>query len=988
MTNRNKLMASTIFGGSLLMSTLMATVSYAQDAVPPAEEEVVQEVVVTGSRIRRVETRTSAPLTMIDAQAMTDRGVTQAGDILNISTSVTPSYPVTDGSGAASGSGQQYPNLFGMGKGRTLTLVNGRRFVASEAGREGNAVDTNMIPVGLIKRIDIVPAGGAAVYGSDAIAGVVNYVLKDDFEGAEFDIQYGQSSRGDYNTPSLRATFGHNFDNGKGNIAFDAGWSKTDPLYWRDRPTSNLGRLTVANSANTSESDGIPSVRENFNSAFWVFNTNGVLFTTPAPVPQFLLRNAGVAQQFTAAGGIQAYDPGTIAGIPFASGGQGFDYRDLTALRSGTERRTANLVGHYDLTDRIKISAELSHAEVDGLDPIGTYASNTPLNGAATGSGVIAFTRDNAFLTPEAITSLSAIRPAFAGGAPLFLSKMWDNLLPSGATNYKTETTRALVSLAGDFDFANRNFYWDVSYSHGVTEGSEQSWGVITQRYNKAINARRNGAGEIVCAVNADTDLTNDDAACAPINPFGAGNVSEAGRNYVSTEIGQEYKNTQKDFLATLGGDVVQLPGGMMKFSVAYERREEEAEFNPLPSSLAGLTGSQVPTLATKGSYNTNEYSAEVLVPIVGGDFTLPLVKALDFNGAYRRVDNSLAGEEDVWAAGLRWQVTDLFALRASRSRNFRAPTLTMILAPTSTDLGNVGQDPCDFRYINGGPAPSTRLANCQAEWTANGYGDLSTFQNSSTNFDTALVTTGGNRDLKNEVSDTTTYGFVFQPTFVPGLTLVVDRIEVDLQDGLSVFEPQNFMFTCYDSSFRPDDVCATFIRDATGQVVSATSTTYNAGLVEMRGETYNLNYNFPLGRFFGDRDLGRFDLGVEATHISDYVTSVTGFDLTRSDGTLAQPEWSARYDVNYVKGPLRVSYSASYLSAGKVDLSDNVESKPVYDINSNLRHNLSAQYELNENITVRGGVINLTDEEPSYPTLYYGDIVGRQYYVGLKAKF
>ncbi|GGZ43546.1 TonB-dependent receptor [Asticcacaulis endophyticus] len=997
-TNRNKLMASTIFGGSLLMSTLMATVSYAQDAVPPAEDEVVQEVVVTGSRIRRSSTKTSAPLTMIDAQTLTDRGVVQAGEMLNLTTSISASFPLADGTGNDAGTGQQFPNLFGMGAGRTLTLVNGRRFIASQSGMDGNAVDTNIIPSGLIKRIDVVQAGGAAVYGSDAIAGVINYVLKDDFEGAELDIQTGTSSRGDYNKNAIRATFGHNFDNGKGNLAFDAGWSSTDPLYWNDRPRSALGRVNVS-SGNTNPSDGIPTVRENLDTRFWSFNTNGVIFATaPAPAlnpdgtPRFILKSNGTYTQFNDAGtGLAAYDSGTPGGIPFSSGGDGFSYRELAALYTGVERSTATLIGHYDLTDRVKLYGEVTYAEVEGYDPYQSYQSNTVLNAPATGSGYIAFTRNNAFLTPDTITALTTASPSFGAGAPLFMSKIWADLWPSRAGEYITESYRALGGISGDFDAFDRNFYWDVSYSRGVTEGKSRGWGTITANLAKAVNAVKNSSGQIVCAVNADVSTTNDDVACVPINMFGTGNVTEAGRAYVSAEVGSDYKNTQDDFLATIGGDLINLPAGMVNFSLAYEHRKEEAEFNPLPANLNGTVGAGTKTLATQGEYKTDEYSAEVLIPIVGGDFTLPFVQALEVSGAYRYVDHSIAGNEDVWGAGIRWQVVDSFAFRANQSRNFRAPTLTQLFAPTSTALGSVGQDPCDFRYINSGPAPATRLANCQAEWTAAGRNPaaLTTFQNDSTNFSSAMVTTGGNADLKNEVSETTTYGFVFQPTFLSGLTVVVDRFKVELENGLSAFAPVNFMSTCYDSSVRPVDVCSTFTRDATtGNVVTAVTTTYNAGQVNMEGEIYNVNYTFPLGKYFGDRDLGRLELGMEATHLALYETSVTGFDLTRTDGTTLQPEWTTRVDVNWSKGPYRASYSAFYLSEGKVNRTDTIENTPTPNIDANLRHSISAQYDVNEKLTVRGGVTNLTDEEPSYPTLNYGDILGRQYYVGLKAKF
>jgi iron complex outermembrane receptor protein len=273
---RGRLLATTIIGGAALAGGLMPTRVHAQETA-----ETVTEVIVTGSRIRRAETTTPAPVTVIGQEAIVERGYVQAGEALNQISSVAPTYGQASGSGAASGSGQQFPNLFNMGAGRTLTLVNGRRTVTSSSGLGDRVVDTSIIPVGLIDRVDVVQAGGAAVYGSDAIAGVVNYVLKRNYEGVQLDAQYGVSSRGDNKKPALRATFGKNFADGRGNLAANIEWSKTDPLFDRDRPLTDLARVTYTNPANTSTTDGIPPLLPAYNATFYSYNNNGVIFTTP-----------------------------------------------------------------------------------------------------------------------------------------------------------------------------------------------------------------------------------------------------------------------------------------------------------------------------------------------------------------------------------------------------------------------------------------------------------------------------------------------------------------------------------------------------------------------------------------------------------------------------------------------------------------------------------------------------------------------------------
>lgn len=1009
-----RLMGSTAFAVVLAAAATSASAQTSVEAqedqatIAPGETEAApenqgQEIVITGSRIRRTATDTSAPAVSVDQQSLTDRGYTSAAQALNDLTFNTPALNQAPGNGASSGSGQQFPNLFNLGPQRTLTLVNGRRMVTSSNGLDNAQVDANIIPIGLLDRVEVVQAGGAAVYGSDAIAGVVNYILKKDFEGIELDAQTGISSRGDFPTHSLRGTAGTNFADGRGNVAIDVEWSKSPTLAFSARPLSNLARVTVSNPANTGPNDGIPSVKELLDTHFWEFNRNGVIFAIPAPVPRFL-----TGFQFAPDGRVVSYDPGSIQGVPFASGGQGFRFSDLTGLRSGVERVTANLIGHYDLTDRLTLSTELLYANTKGIEfPQGQ--SHTILNSAASGAGAIAFTINNPFLTDQAKAALVAARPSFGAGAPLFLSKYFFDLVPDNSQTTNTDTYRGVLALDGDFDVGTRNFYYSVSGSYARVEGHQRRWEVINSRFNNAINAALDGAGNIVCAINADADPTNDDSACAPINPFGDGNVSQAARDYIDTRAGLDYVNEQTDLLATLGGSLFSIPGGEVRFSTAYEHRDEQASFDPLPANQQGLFGTGVMELPQSGRYNTDELSGELLIPLVGGNFTLPLVQRFELNGAYRYVDNSVAGKENVWNIGARWEVTDGITLRASRSRNFRAPTLTSLFAPSSTTLDAISVDPCDSDRIASGPNPDQRRASCLALFEANpGYGvlpdgsnagasaadRLANFQDPSENFTAALVTTGGNPNLRNEISNTLTYGIVLQPPFIPGLTFTADRIEIDLKDGLSPFTTADFAAACTDNANPPPAVCDAFTRLAQpqgnlpgGAIVTGTTTVFNAGVIKYRGEVYNLNYIFRLADLFGGDNLGRMDLSVAATHNSLLTTSVTGDVFVRTDNTIIEPRWSGRFDLRYDNGPFRFTYQLFYLGKARAGPDATIENNPHPMIASNITHSVSAEYDFG-GFKLRGGITNLTDKAPSYPAISYGDILGRRFYVGATVKF
>lgn len=966
-----------------------------------ASQPAVEEIVVTGSRIRRTAADAAAPIITLGEKAFEERGYVSAAEALNDVTSINPQLNQAPGSGDSSGPGQQFPELFGLGTGRTLSLVNGRRFVTSSTGLGDAQVDSNIIPTGLIDRIEIVQAGAGAVYGSDAIAGVVNYILKDDFEGLELDAQYGESSRGDYEQQNYRLTYGLNFAEDRGNVAVNAEWATTPALYFPDRPLTNLARVTWANPADTGPSDGIPSLMEVFDTRFWEFTQNGVIFIIPAPVPippcgfdYCFLRSGGQPTTFDADGNVVPYDPGSIFfPPPFAEGGEGFRFSDLTGLRTAVERLSGNLIGHYDLTDQITLSGEFLYSETEGEETPQGFAK-TVLSPAPSDS--IVFFASNPFLSPQALAALTAARPSFGAGAPLFLSRhFYFDLLPSNVQTTTTETTRALLALDGEFESANRDFYWELSGSYGRVSGDVRGWQVYNDHFSNAIFAFPDGAGGAACLINIDGDPTNDDPGCAPINPFGFGNISDAARNYSSVMAGTDYLNEQVDVLATLGTSLFSLPGGEVETVFAYEHRDESAEFTPMLANRQGLIGTGTPERRQTGEYDTNELSVELLVPLIGGDTTFAYTEALELSGSYRYVDNSLAGTEDVWSAGLRWQVVEDIGFRFTESRNFRAPTLTQLLAPTSVAITQAGFDPCDADRINSGPNPSVRRANCEAEWAANPqYGPLASFQSGTENFAAAEVTSGGNPDLRNELADTTTYGIVLTPRFVPGLLFSVDRIEIDLTDGLSAFTPADFSATCYDNSPQPADVCSTFTRlDApvgstvAGSIITAISTTYNAGVIKYEGEYYNLAYDIPLADMFSGGDPGELLVSVEATHSSYLASSVTGATYTRIDNTVQQPDWVTRFNANYTRGPWLASYQLYYLSEVLAAPDATIENNPNPILDSNMTHSISGQYSFDK-YAIRVGVNNLTDEEPSYPNFAHGDIVGRRWFVGLTANF
>src|SRR3569623_638882 len=968
----------------------------------PADSEASEEpgqggdVVVTGSRIKQASNATAAPLTSFSRDDITERGFTQVGDMLNQITSNAPTFQVVPFAGyPVVTAGRQSPDLFNLGTGRTLSLINGRRTVPASSGVRGGAVDTNAIPVDLIDRVDVLEAGGAAVYGSDASAGVVNYVLKRDYQGISLDAQYGLSTRGDYRQPSLRFTAGRNFADGKGNITVSAEYSSTSALLYGDRPWSANGQSTAPNPLDTGPHDGISVDRNIFNSRFFTFNNQGIIYRSPfsdfnfSGDPSRMIMSGGTALQFSADGQtVVPYDNGTVqdADYGISSGGQGYSVADRSTLYAGTRRWTATALAHYDFSPALRLSAEFSYGRQTGRDPLGGGIV-FKIMGAIPGSDGygLFFNKTNPFLTPSEIATVSEASPSFAGGGSLLLSKAFENILPSRERRSDTETWRSVVSLDGDFSVANRNLYYSLSYSHGETTANGSDWEQSTTHLINALSASRNGAGQIVCSINA---VTTTDAACVPSNPFSTAPISQAQRDYVVVRAGTFSKNVLDDVIASLGGSFLKLPGGDVKFSLAYEYRRESAQDTPYAADLAGLPYNS-PSFAEGGSFHTNEYSAELVVPLVGRDFTLPLVKSLEESGSFRQDDNSRAGRENVWGIAGRWEVAGGLTLRGTIRRNFRAPTLDELIAPNQTRPSALFYDPCSFTNINDGPAPDTRRANCAALFTAHpGWGPLSTFVGHYEINSVALVTSGGNPNLKSETSKTKTFGAVWEPNYIPGLSVAVDVISVDLENGLVQFSPASFFTKCYDTSPQDGAACATFTRNTTtGYIDTAISGYANAGYIKFRGETYKLHYALPLDRLFSG-NTGVLSFGLEATHTSKLEESDTGFvvDAVRRDGTVGYPDWRMRFDLNFNRGRFGLFYSLSYYPPETSSYYDTVEPNTNYRIDANSVSSMTVSYHF-DHLSLRAGLTNIFDQAPSFPTFTYGDALGRRFFVGANVK-
>ncbi|MBO9543653.1 TonB-dependent receptor [Caulobacter sp.] len=1017
---------SVLLGTSMLIALASAGAAFAQaeQASAPKEDTAeLEAVVVTGSRIRRPDLVSAQPIQVLSSESIDSKGYTNVADALNDMPSAgVPINPIGDQ--GSFGTGRNYINLFNLGTNRTLTLVNGRRFVGSNVASlfsgagGGGQVDFNAIPTGLIDRIETIQAGGAAVYGSDAIAGVINVITKTHFEGVEIDGQYGVSDRNDADVYRGRITAGRNFMDGRLNLSGSYEYNETTQLGFNDRPITARQLAFVVNPANRTTTDGIPGSIIALNRRIPEVTLGGIAFRNNGSALSSLLTiadpsNPGqrVTAQFGPGGTLIPYNTGQFWSASVASGGDGMNLADLSSLISPVKRHVATFFARYDVTDHIRFNSEVFYNHQTSVEPYNQPIYNAPIFGGTSAS--LAFSTANPFLPAATRTALlgqpTPLTPDAANpGEGIFYLSRASADLGNNKTSTEGDLLRTVFNLEGDFEFADRKFFWNAAANFGKSWGSFSSPNIDQVKFNNAIDAVRDSSGAIVCrsaAARAE--------GCAPLNMFGLGAPSEAAKKYIGVQFVSDYALIQTGYEANFGGDLVKLPAGMVSFNAGYEYRKEKSRFQPNDPQRLGV-GRSAAITALSGSYTTKEAYIEGLIPIFGGDFSFPGMRSLELEGARRRVDNSLAGKNDAWSYGIRWKPINDLLIRGTRSGAFRAPAITELFLPNAVSF-MTATDPCDARNINSGPNPATRGANCRADFAALG---LPTNFNLTSNVQAATVqgTTSGNRGLRNELADEWSVGFVYQPSFIKGLAVSFDWVNVDITDAIVNFSLTSIMQVCYDSPSKPADVCSRFRRNSAGQIITADTTTgytgpaagfVNAGYTNFQGATLGVDYNFELtdipflAKSANGADLGGFGFNFDLFHVNKQETSVTGlgFDLNDDKGEIGNPDVSWRLDTTYKRGPLAVTLTTSFTGKSYFNKDFTPETRDPLWVKDYYLNDLAISYDLTDvvggrlgldRVKARLNVRNLFDEEAPWGTTGLGvyDVLGRYYQIGLNARF
>lgn len=981
----------------------------------------VEEVTVTGSRIKRAGFDTLEAAFQTDSKTIQQRSYTNVIQALDETPGFAASGVNPVGTNQTTfGSGQSFADFFGLGSNRTLTLVNGRRFVTSNTPAGGNAsnpggagmqVDLNVIPVGLVDHIETVAIGGAPVYGSDAIAGTVNIILKDHFNGLEATAQYGVTDHGDGESQTYRVLAGGDFAEGRGNAVISAEYAKQDGML--------LSARSGAYHAFADPTGGPPALFVAKDLVIGGMTEGGLPFQViapgypfPDPNGDYIRDGNGTPLQFGPKGTLIPFHPGvSVLGLPFPAeedGGDGTRFADHLGLLAPTSRVLLNGIAHYDVRPNVRAFIETSYAHSQGEEISDLAAFVSPVVGGNT----MSFSIDNPFLDPTTRATLVAngVTNSFQ------MARNFSDLLETDG--YLERTTvdlyRVVAGFQGDFQLGGQKWSWDASYNYGRSEGLTNFNYINDNRLALAMDAVRDANGNIVCRSGGN---------CVPIDLFGVNRFSKEAADYVLDPVQAQSINTEKVITADLAGD---LPFGIspqhIAVNIGAEYREEHGAFNPDAAAMAGtsLFGLSLagPYDGIAGGFNTKEIYGETVVPIVVPEQNMSFVRSLSFEGAVRYVDNSINGGATTWKAGGRFSPnlgdwSEGLVLRGVYTHAIRAPAVSELFSGASSTRGSVA-DPCDASRYQTGNNPTVRAANCATALAALGYTTPADFHSTTTAL-SPLGTVSGNPNLDNETANSWSVGFVYQPRILPRFRLSADWSDIKLEGGIQSLSINQMLTACYDSPNYPNDpACqaSVFQRLNAGQVGAGSpnptrvagdiANGYNTGFIntaslEFAGLIVASEYGFDLSSLnSGWADAGSLRFGAKVFYTDKYDTvAFPGQPVIHSKGNVGTPEFSGQFSADWTWKNLDVYLQGLWTSSTKIDntLDNATLSDHFNNVGSYWKFNGSVGYQVTPEVRAQVTVNNIFDKKLSDAQLFSGsygtyDLIGRRYVFSLTATF
>ena len=994
------------------------------NATPTSGAPSSQDIVVTGSRIKRPNFETLEPSVVINSASIEQRGFQTVADALNEQPTfgVPGSSPVGANQGGDFGSGQNFVNFLGLGSQRTLVLVNGRRFVSSNTASifgptaTGLQVDLNAINTKLIDRVETIAIGGAPIYGSDAIAGTVNVILKRDYQGLDIDGQSGISQQGDAREWRIRALAGHNFLDGRANITLAGEYNTSKGLLYTDRAVTAQGNFygscPPSNTVNTLclfphlsypalSANGIPTVN------YYSYVVNGQQEPSLGFQPGVTDASGNVLEFSPGGGSLIPINFGQIIGDPSVfnqfSGGE-YDITTTSQLLTDVKRYNANLLAQFQVTPNVRLFGEGWYAYSKGVNLRSQPIYNTALFGnPGDPAGPIQISINNPYLNAaERAAIVNAINSGdsdqnFFGGNPFtglpqdyFYLTRANTDLASGRASAATTIWRGVIGIDGKYHLGWRNFTFEAVANYGRSKTVGQSSQIVWQNFLNAVNATTDASGNIICTPGyTNSPIATVSSTCAPLDLFGNGQASKAAIDYISSIARPVGVNTQTVYTLSTSGPLFHLPGGDFSIAAGFEHRKESTDFNPgayyqgQPNGDGTYTsyGQLVPINAVSGGYHTNELFGEARAALISPKNEIPAIYSLELHGAARYVDHSTAGKDTTWTAEGRWGIIRDLAVRANFTHAIRAPSITEIFNPSSTFF-DFATDPCDYQSITQGPAPATRAANCTAAGIPANF-------HATSNLASFLQSVAGNPQLNNEKSNAFSAGVILAPRFISHLTLSADYLNIRLANAISQFSGSQVVAACYDSTnFPGNQYCSRVTRDPTSHQITFIETSYfNAALFKYKGVIGALDYRTATP-FLGANS--HFGINASYQHLIELTQAADANSApTHLGGGYGYPKDSAVVTFNYDNGPFSTFLTANYTGPVRYDpdTSYNYYQYPV--AHGVMYLNTGFSFDASKRITFRLAVDNVLNAGPPQPyqggaTEYFPGLIGRYWRFGV----
>ncbi|NNC99651.1 MAG: TonB-dependent receptor [Gammaproteobacteria bacterium] len=919
-------------------------VALAYSVTAPVTAADLEEVVVTGTRVQNANLTAASPVSVYNADQLQAVNTVNVEEFLRDLPQFSPSVGAQGNNG---NNGSATVDLRNLDEERTLVLVDGKRFTPFDSQ---GYVDLGMIPASLVKRVEVLTGGASAVYGADAVSGVVNFIMKDDFEGLQLDLSYGVTEEGDGDTTEFSLTTGGNFADSRGNVVLNIGYSTSEQIVQGDR-------------------------------SFSVETFDDLL----NPVGSSTVPRGGV---FDAIGSFQFSD----------SGGQieprtdRFNFNPFNLFQVPQDKWTITALADYEINDNLRAYARGSVAnnEIDTvIAPSGTFFFSFNVPYAANPGGFLGDTAIARLAANDAMELGATANNGIAEG--LLIGRRTVEVGPR-ISQYENSAFQVVAGLEGNL--AN-DWEWETFAQFGQTSR--------TQNFLNDLNAINVQAGINGCPAGSA-------AGCVPVNLFGLNTITPAMANFIRLNLVETNKTDQVIVGSSLTGEItaLSLPGTSsgLGFAAGLEYRDESALNRPDSNYASGNSIGFGASSPVSTNFDVIEYFAEAALPLLesmAGAEAVSLeggVRFSDYDYQVNDVNNSF--DTTTWKLQLGWAVNDTVKLRGGFNRAVRTPSIQEAGLPLTPSTGDLDQDPCEGTNPLGDPALTQLCIDTGVPASQIGR-VTSIISGQINNF------IGGNANLQPEEADTYTMGLVFTPAGSP-FTLTLDYYDISVANAIVQLAEQDVVDGCYNIQRNASSrFCQLITRNSLGGLIGPTTVgvnvaVQNSAILEQKGVDFGLTYSYDAG------DAGAFDFDLQGNYLIDNKQQAADFTPLNNcvglvGNTCQDPdhEWRFVQTTSWNKGPWDLQLRWQYLDGVTNDsivLAGNSPSNfALPSIDSEHYFDLTGRYQLNDRFQFRAGILNLFDTDPpvvgndfggtlqnsgnTYPATY--DPLGRRYFFGVR---